>query len=174
MRSVGGNVSTHVTQAVGDAFSAAGYDVRPASESPSNSTIVITPSINRFHYWSYNWFWPINLTGGTIDLSLKAAPKNGVGATIWEKKYRETDFWVAFGIWYGYRSSIHKNMTKILGEIRNAAAERSFVEQVGQPIPSTPAPVITERLKALQDLKDSGLLTVEEYEAKRKALLEQL
>ncbi len=56
-----------------------------------------------------------------------------------------------------------------------SASGKSQIKSSSQaPLPATENEDITEKLKKLKELKDSGILTEEEYEQKRKALVDEL
>ena len=111
-------VDERVTKAVHDAYTAAGYTVLDAVEAPANA-VIVTPTLLKFHYWSYSWLWPIFIDGGGIRLDVMVESKPG--KTLWQKSYDASSFWVTPVACYGFDGKIKGNLTEIVGKIAEDA-----------------------------------------------------
>jgi hypothetical protein len=187
IRADGKLLDRSVSMAVTDALTAAGYDVRPSADAPPGTEAVVKPTIDRFHYWSYSWLWPFMFQGGEIKVRLNVGPEDGTGST-YEESFGESASWFTLGASYRFDENIRKNMTGIVNAIKSETRGGRFAELAGCPVPpasppasarqvfvqQTSAQSAADRLKALRELKDSGIINETEYETRRKALLEQL
>lgn len=111
-----------VTKAVRDVYARAGYNVVDSVDAPANSAIV-TPTVTKFHYSSYSWFWPLFLTGG--DIQMDVAVKSKSGQTLWQKSYVTSSSRTTFGGCYGFDGAIKDDMTKIVSKMSVDAKENS-------------------------------------------------
>jgi len=122
-------VDESVNSAIIDALTAAGYEVKPASEAPKGATL-LKPTVNKFNYWSYMYLWPFFLDGGGIELDL--ALSDGIGQRLWSHECSASSFWISpFGA-YGFDSAIKSDMNDVVKEITTETMAAKFQNLVNK------------------------------------------
>jgi len=129
-------VDLAVTDAVQDAFKAAGYAVRPHTEALPG-TPVVTPSVLKFKYWSYTFFWPITFQGGGVEVGVGVSTD---GLNVMERKRfsSSSPFWVRFFEACGFEGAVHDDMTQIIREIKDEVAHGALIPPAPERLPSPP------------------------------------
>ena len=184
-----------VTEAAADVYTRAGYTVVDSAESSADVAIV-APTLTKFNYWSYSWLWPLFITGGGIQMDVAVESKSG--QTLWRNSYQASSHRVTFGTCDGFDSAIRGDLTQIVNKMSADAKGNSAKINEQQTSTASAVPLlqskvtnsdtgkvqpataslksvdVSDQMKKLKELKDAGLLTEEEFEAKRKELVGQL
>ena len=177
-------VDLAVTDAVQDAFKAAGYSVRPHTEAPPG-TPVVTPAVQKFDYWSYTYFWPITFQGGGVEVGV-GVDTNGLNSAEGKRFSSSSPFWVRFGVACGFEGAVHDDMTQIIREIKDEVVHDALIPPAPERQPSPPQqaadkPPVTGKAEFIAELSphlDARPLPSEDASAQKigalKARIRQL
>lgn len=150
IRAADRGVDEAVTDAVQDAFKAAGYIVRPYTEAPPGSPVV-APSVQKFDYWSYTYLWPITFQGGRVEIGVKV-DKDGQGVRGERTFCSSSPFWVRFMVACGFEGAVHDDMTRIVREMKDEASRDSLIPPLPEQRPSPPPlPLAADKLPVTKE-----------------------
>jgi len=173
-------IDESITEAVEDIYKSAGFTVKNASEASCDEAAIISPTIDKVHYWSYSWLYPLFIKGGGIRLRVRADTKNG--KSLWSYNYDASSLRCSLVACFGFDSEIKSDMTKITPQMVADASRNSavvpdaamLVSKTDNSAKKAASGSVLDDLKKLKELKDSGVLSEDEYQKKHKELLDRM
>jgi hypothetical protein len=110
-------------KAVREALTAAGYELRPASEAPQGSP-VLRGELKECFFWSYSWFWPVFVQGGKTRVALRME-QPGQGC-IWKREFRGNGPGVGLVGSFGFDGMVRRAMNDMLVDITAECSREEF------------------------------------------------
>jgi hypothetical protein len=120
-------VQASFDRAIRESLTAAGYDLRPASDAPDGATIM-TGELRECFFWSYSWFWPIFIQGGKTRVALRLARRGH--KPVWAEEFSAYSPGVGFVGSFGFDGMVRSAMTRMLEDVTESCSKPEVVAKV--------------------------------------------
>jgi hypothetical protein len=140
-----------VSDMIRDAFTSAGYDVRPVNEAATGAFIV-RPNVQHCTCRSWSWFWPFMSNSSAVSVTLMT--EGGTNDAPQRQVFKEQADWATFISSWGFESRIRQNFSSVAWQICSkfnadappfALYDRRVYEQVGLKFPDSSVTPETRR-----------------------------